>query len=185
MSKTKFEQEDWAKEFQAFTSAAAIEPPKHITSGIIAKVRGDLNPSNRHVFSKMALIHFFVGTLMLLVCPQFGLALFDGLGLMAVFMRFGETACAVVCGGVFLGASALVASLTLSPEEIRKIRRTEPLQLGGLALLSVGVFICLGASVVATLGLAWVLGSVAGGLATFELGWCVRSRLRRRLIYGA
>jgi hypothetical protein len=184
MTKKKAYSQDWAREFQDFVSAEAIAPPVQLSDKFISKVKAELDPSNWHVFSKLALIHFVVGALMLTICPQFGISLFDGMGLMALFMRYGETVCTIACGVVFLGGSALAASFVLSPEEIRKIRKTEVLQLGVLALLSVGVFICLGATVVATLGVAWVVGSTVGGLATFEMGWRVRSYFRRRLVYG-
>ena len=76
-----------------------------------------------------------------------------------------------------MGGSLLAASLTLSAEENRVVRRTEILQVTLLALLSMGVFICAGSGVVAGLGLFWVFGSILGGLGTFELGWAIRKRL--------
>lgn len=175
---------DWPKEFQSFMSAGPVEPPKVKSEAILEKVRADLNPRFWQVFSKLAAIHFVTGSIMLLICPQFDIHLLGGMGLMGVFMRFGELACSVACGAVFLSGSALAASLFLRPEEIKAIRKTELLQLAGLSMLSLGVFVCLGASIVATLGLAWAVGSIAGGLASFELGWLVRSRFRKRLVYG-
>lgn len=180
----KTKNRDWSKEFQEFMSAASVEPPKATSSAVLATIHQDLNPGFWQVFSRLALIHFVTGTVMLLICPQFDLNLLGGMGLMRFFMSFSETMCSVACGAVFLGGSALAAALVLRPEEVRAIRKTELLQLAGLSLASLGVFICVGASVVATLGAAWVVGSVAGGLASFELAWFVRSRFRRRLVHG-
>lgn len=184
MSKKKITSKEWATEFQAFMSAEAVEPPSALSSEIVAKVHADLHPPVASVFSKMAAIHFVVGTLMLFICPQFGIALFDGMGLMSLFMHYGEMVCSVACGAVFLGSSAFTASLLLRPEEINVIRRTKFLQLWILAMLSIGVFISLGATIVMTLGIAWVIGSVIGGFTTLELGWLIRSQFRRRIVHG-
>jgi hypothetical protein len=174
----------WAEEFQSFLSAPEEIPPKSLSSQLLEKVRRDLNPDAWLVFSKMTLVHLLVGTTTLLFCPQFGINLLPGMGLMALFMRFGETVCMVGCGAVFMGASALIASFLLRPEEVKVIRKNEILQIGILATLSIGAFICLGATIIFSLGLAWLFGSVIGGLATLELGWLIRSRFRRRLIHG-
>ncbi|MEW6058413.1 MAG: hypothetical protein AB1540_17565 [Bdellovibrionota bacterium] len=184
MSRKEMTPKQWSDEFQEFMSARETEPPQNLSIGILARIRADLSPAAWLVFSKMALIHSVVGTMVLLFCPQFGITILPGMGLMALFMRFGETACMVGCGAVFLGSSALAASFFLRPEEVKVIRKNKLLQLSSLAMLSIGVFICLGASMVATLGLAWVIGSVVGGLATLELGWIIRSRFRRRIIHG-
>ena len=63
---------NWAKEFETFASAESIDPPKKLKNKILSEVHKDLNPGILKVFSKMALIHFIVGSLMLLICPQFG-----------------------------------------------------------------------------------------------------------------
>ncbi len=171
--------EEWVHEFQQFIATEGVEPPRRVSDEILSRVRSDLNPPALQVFARLALIHFFVAALVLLICPQFGIAWFDGMGLMALFMRFGEVACSVACGALFLGASGLAASLALRPEEIRTIRETKVLQWAGLALLSIGAFISMGATIVVTFGLAWVVGSVAGGWVTFELGTLLRARLRK------
>lgn len=171
---------DWAQEFREFVEAPGLEPPAGVSKRIVAHVESELNPPAARVFGRLGLIQVFVGAFVLLFCPQFGLNLFPGMGLMSLFMRFGEGACMMGCGAVFLGTSGLVGALVLRPEEIRVVRSSRPLQLGLMALLSTGVFVCLGADMVVTLGLAWVVGSVVGGLASLELGWVVRMRLSRR-----
>lgn len=103
---------------------------------------------------------------------------------MALFMRFGDVACMFGCGAVFLGASALSSSFILRPEEIRTIRKTELLQFSILGLLSIGIFICTDAAAIGSLAAVWFLGSVFGGLTTLELGWMIRTKFRRRLVYG-
>ena len=174
MNQNIFEQE-----FREFSEAERIQPPENITRQIFQVVHDDLNPPAWQVFSKLTLIHAIVGTLTLLVCPQFGFEPLADIGLMEIFMTYGHFACKLACGAVYLGSSALAASLLLSVEETQVLRRTEALQLPLLGLLSIAAFICFGATAVfSALTVAWLLGSVLGGLATLELGWLVRRGLR-------
>lgn len=167
---------EWIEEFQEFMGAHEAQVPQALSDSILSRVHKDLNPSSWLVFAKVSAIHAVMGFVTLLFCPQFGLGFTDGMGLMALFMRFGEQACMVGCGAVFMGGSLLTASLVLRHEELRVIRKTELLQVSTLALLSMGVFICTGVGVVASLSGFWVLGSILGGLGTFELGWAVRRK---------
>jgi hypothetical protein len=180
MKKTPTSQE-WIEEFQEFMGADEAQVPKVVSDSILSRVHMDLSPSSWIVFAKLSAIHAVMGFITLLFCPQFGLGFTDGMGLMALFMRFGDQACMVGCGAAFMGGSLLTASLVLRNEELRVIRKTEILQVSTLALLSVGVFICAGVGVVASLGAFWVLGSILGGLGTFELGWALRRKLQARL----
>jgi len=182
MRKTPTPQE-WIEEFQDFMGAEQAQVPKEVGDSILSRIHKDLSPSPWLVFAKVSAIHAVMGFITLLFCPQFGLGFTDGMGLMALFMRFGDQACMVGCGAVFMGGSLFTASLVLRNEELRVIRKTELLQVSTLALLSMGVFICAGLGVVASLGAFWGLGSIIGGLGTFELGLAVRRRLQARL-YG-
>jgi len=184
MNEKKLGPAEWANEFQSFLSAECEKPPENLSTKIFASIHADLNPDATKVFGKMALIHLIVGTITLLFCPQFGINILPGMGLMSHFMRFGETACMMGCGAIFLGMSTLAASFILGPQEIKVIRRNRLLQVSLLATLSIGVFICFGASTIVSLAIAWLVGSTLGGLATLELGWLVRSSFRRRLVHG-
>ncbi len=168
-------------EFEEFKKSDSFTPPVASTEGILSKVHADLNPRVWTVFLKLAVIHAIVGGITLLFCPQFSVNPLGGMGLMSLLMKYGEQACMLGCGSVFMGGSLLVASLVLRPEEVRTIRRTEILQLGLLALLSIGAFICADSSIVGVLALFWMLGSILGGLGTFELGWALRRRLYYRV----
>ncbi|HLG18842.1 MAG TPA: hypothetical protein VI895_03360 [Bdellovibrionota bacterium] len=174
--------EKWFKEFQEFMTAESMDPPRGLTESLLVKVRADLNPPAWKVFFKLGGIHTIVGSLTLLICPQFGLG--PSLGLMKYLMKLGPHACMFGCGILFLGASALVASLVLRLEEIRVLRKTVLLQFALLGLASIGVFLCLGADVILDLGLVWILGSILGGIATLELGWLIRSGFRKVDSYG-
>jgi hypothetical protein len=166
--------EDWVKEFQTFIYSNEISPSNKVSSDLLSIIQADLNPSIYKLFVKLILTHFIIGTLILFICPQFEISLFNGLGLTAIFMHFGEVACSLACGAVFLGSSAFATSLFFKPEEIRIIKKSKFLVFSLLSILSIGVFISVGATVVISLGLAWIIGSIAGGLISFELGWILR-----------
>lgn len=170
--------QDWAREFNEFLNAPPLAPSARVNEAILGAVHRDLNPSLLKVFTQATLIQVVVGFSTLLFCPQFGIHIGDGMGLMAIFMRFGETACMAACGAVFLGSSSLVMALTLRAEVLRQIRRHRALQLALMLTLSFGAFICFGEVAVGGLTMAWVMGAALGGFATLELGWLVR-RLAR------
>ena len=62
------------------------------------------------------------------------------------------------------------------------VRKNKVLQLSTLGLISIGMFVCTGVGIVASMAVFWFLGSVLGGLATLELGWMIRMRLDRRVV---
>ena len=174
---------EWVDDFNEFLNSDAIAPIEKSTKAIFSHVIADLNPPEWYVFSKLALVQAVVGAITLMFCPQFGIGLFSDLGLMSLFMHYGETACMLGCGGVFLGSGALVSSIILKPQEIKVIRRNRMLQLALLGTISLGVFICLGASIAFALGAAWLVGSTLGGIATLEFSYFVCTFLRRKVYY--
>ena len=74
-------------------------------------------------------------------------------------------------------ASLLLASFLLDPDQLRVIRRHRWLEVGALTFLSLGLFVMLQAEIVLGFALAWLAGSLLGGLATLELGWSIRRRI--------
>ena len=168
-------------DFEAFLTAEESKPPEVLTEALFTQIRQDLNPSAWKVFSRISAIHTVAGALSLVfVCPQFGISPLGHTALMEWFMQFGHEVCMIACGSVFMGGSALAMSFLLTTEEVRVIRRTRLVQLGTLALLSIGAFLCVGAGIVVSLALFWILGSLAGGWATLELGLALRARLTPR-----
>lgn len=167
--------QEWMQEFQEFMSIEPTDPHERLSQQILSRVHSDLNPPVLKVFLKLSLIHAVVGATTLLFCPQFGVNLLGGMGLMTLFMKWGEQACMLGCGAVFMGTSLLVASFVLRAEEVRVIRKTELLQVAALGLLSFGVFLCAGLVAVFGLSFFWLLGSLIGGLVTLEAGWALRN----------
>ncbi|MBS1963240.1 MAG: hypothetical protein JST04_13575 [Bdellovibrionales bacterium] len=162
------------QEFLEFANIEKIAVPKGLSETVLGTIRSELNPSSASVFLKLTLIHFFVGFATLSMCPQFGVSLTSSMGLMQYLMKYGEGVCMLGCGALFLGASVLVASFVLKPEEVKVLRRNRVLLLSSLAALSLGILVGVGGEVVATLGLVWVLGAVVGGSGLMQLGWTLR-----------
>jgi hypothetical protein len=131
------------------------------------------------VLVKLATIQAVAGTLSLAFCPQFGVSFTSSHGLMHYLMQYGENVCMVGCGALFTGASLLIASVALRPEEVRALREHRLLQITAVAALSLAAFACSGAEIIGGFALVWILGGIVGGMATLELGWSVR-----RLSYG-
>lgn len=166
--------EAWKAEFEEFLSAEPVPPPPGLSETILSRVHQELSPPFWRLFPKLVAIHGIVGALTLLFCPQFGLGLASGMGLSAIYSRWGAHACMAACGATFVSGSLLAASLLLRPEEVRAIRGTWVLQLSLLTLLSMGVFLFAGAPVAAGPGVFWFFGSVLGGVGALELGWALR-----------
>jgi len=166
------------QEYQEFLTASSSSPPRHISESILSRVSRDLNPSSWNVFAKLAVIHVGMSLVTLSVCPQFGFRILgEGMGLMRLFMVFGEYGCIVACGFFFLGMSLLAATLILRPEEIKVIRKNKFSELAVLTFLSLGFFLMIDAEVVFGIAVAWFFGSLAGGFALLEAGWALRRRV--------
>jgi hypothetical protein len=172
-------------EFNEFLSASELVPPVMAREAILARVNRDLNPPSQNVFLKMLGVHAVVSLFSLSICSQFGvqsLRLYDAMESMMTVV--GGTYCMAFCGLLYLGLSALALSLFLNPEEIKVIRRHQILQFTLLTGVSLGVFLCLGAKVLLFPGTLWIAGSLVGGISTLELGWMLRSKFRRQLVFG-
>lgn len=173
-----------AEEFGKFVNAPVVEPRKAIAEAIFRRVRKDLNPSPIGTFVKMAFIHVLVGCLTLTLCPQFGIGLLPGFGVMDLLNRFGEHVCMFGCGLVFLGTSAFVMSLLLSPEEMRHIKGNGVLHFLSLTFLSLGFFAFTSHELSILISAIWTAGSMFGSLILFRLGWKLRTFFRRKIAYG-
>lgn len=166
-------------EYQEFLDDSAHQPSGALQEQILSVVHRDLNPTPVSVFSKLLGIHFVTSLVTLSICPQFGFRILgEGMGLMQVFMNFGETGCLIACGAFFMGLSLLIAGSVLRGEELRIIRKNRWLTLGALTLLSLGFFIMLDAQIVLNLSIAWFLGALFGSLGILELTWLLRFKAR-------
>lgn len=173
----------WLNEFSEFIAVDAGSAPRELGTQIRSLVSNDLNPSPWKVFSKASLVQVIVGFVVLLFCPQFGLSLTGVHGIMHLLMQYGEGVCMFGCGALFVGSSLFVSSLVLKTDEVRILRRNRVLQTALLSLLTVGAFLCLGGEVIGLVTLAWLSGSILGGIGTLELGWATRRWVREKVMY--
>ena len=169
-------------QFEEFINGEEIRPPESLSEKIILNIKRELNPSGLSVFKKLALLQFVTGLVTLLFCPQFGIGFTGNMGVMGLLMKFGDNICMAGCGAVFLGVSAFLAAFLLKPEEVRVLEKNSLLQFSSLTLATAGIFICLGAPILTTIGLSWFAGSLAGGFLTFRLG--ERLRFSKFVVFG-
>lgn len=171
----------WEKDFLEFLNTAPSPVPNPLTQLVLKKMTHLMNPSPWTVFSKVVQVHFFVGFLTLLFCPQFGVSITSQLGLMPYLMHYGHEVCMLGCGAVFTGFSVFTASWILKPEEIKALKANSLLQFFVLTSLSIGFFIALGAKIIFTLGLFWMVGAVLGAIFTLDIGWLMRLYMQRKM----
>lgn len=173
---------DFNRELNQFLSAPEVAPPISLQETVLVRMSGLLNPSFQSVFLKILGVHAIVSVFSLSICSQFGIQSFKIYDAMDSMMEVvGHTYCMAFCGVLYLSVSALSLSFLLKPEEIKVIRRHPFLQFTCLIGVSLGVFLCLGAEVLLLPGALWIGGSLLGGITSLELGWLVRSKLRRQL----
>lgn len=81
----------------------------------------------------------------------------------------GHGFCMVACGTLFISLSIFLAGFFLTIEETKALRKTEFLQTLSLGLISIGLFMAVGAEVALTFGGLWILGGLIGGFAATEI----------------
>ncbi len=172
----------WRAEFNEFMAAESTETPKLVKEKIVGQVRRDLNPSGLHIFFKLGVIQIFIGSIILLFCPQFGMSLTDEHRIMHLFMRLGTQGCMFACGTLFVGTSLLISAYVLNFDELRVLRKHQAIQISALSLASMFVFLLFGADVFEILTIAWLAGAILGGVALLEFGRATRL-LRKRVLY--
>lgn len=170
---SKNQNNEWIKEYSEFIQADKAAVPPELTNHVFVKVRKLLYPSAFTVFAKVLSFHGIIGFLSLAICNQFGLNPFNmPHSLSDVFMDLGGHGfCMVACGTLFISLSILLAGSFLSLEETKALRKTEFLQTLALGLISIGLFVAVGAEVALTFGGLWLLGGLIGGFAATEILW--------------
>ncbi len=164
--------------FQEYLAADEITPPQLIRETVLSRIQRELNPSFMNVLLRVLVIHLALSLVTLSICSQFGLHLFPLFDLMNSFMAVaGHTFCMVFCGALFVGVSALALPLALTIEQFRVVRNNSLLQFLILSLLSLGVFVFVGAEILLIPALLWLMGALGAGIASVEIGWRVRTQL--------
>lgn len=164
-------------DFEDFLKSPPVEVPPLHTLPVGRELSALVSPSPWLVFSKLCWIVAFVGALNLLLCPQFGIGLSKGIGLLEYFMSFGHLPCKVLCGFFFLATGVGAAAVILSPFDLFVVRRHQWLYFSGVSSLTLVFFLAAGGEVYFSVALAWFVGALTGGLISLSLGKRVRTYL--------
>ena len=161
----RISEKEWLEDFKDFVETKEAIVPEELSQNILARVHKALNPSPWLVFIKLLVIHSVIGTLSLSVCNQFEMNPFNTtFSFSDYFMKFGHSVCMSFCGFIFVSLSVLSAFFILRPEEFTVLKRNSFIQVFILSLLSLAIFLALGAEIVISIGLLWMIGALLGGL---------------------
>ncbi|MGZ3804605.1 MAG: hypothetical protein ACXVB4_10370 [Pseudobdellovibrionaceae bacterium] len=148
------------KDFASFLESGQSQ----LDPSVLEKIKKEIFPRPSAVALKMGLIHLLSSVFTLMACPQFGLRLFfSGHGLMHYFMKAGSLACFAFCGAFYLGATFWAAKIFLGEFEWEVLRKNPALSLGGVALLSLGVFSMISHDLNFEAVFVWLLGACLSG----------------------
>ncbi len=165
------------KEFSAFVAAKGESPPKAIEEALFQKIHSALNPSLPVALAKFFGFHVLGSFVTLLMCPQFGLSLFDSAGLMPEFlMEIHPGLCFFGCGLMWMVVGQALTYLFFTIDEQRILGAYRPAGIITVLLLSVLLFGCLGSLRLDEWLLFWILGA---GAITFAFNWPIERKLRR------
>jgi len=156
------------KEWQEFTNSTS-QIPSDLVSNLQNQINEKLNPAKHILFAKLALVQAFIGTLTLLFCPQFKFSLTANDQLYHYFhYTFGHYGCMVACGALFLGSGMIFAGFILNEDEIRNIKKSRTLFISAISGASLTIFMLIGAEVYLDMAMYWIVGTLIGGLLSFE-----------------
>lgn len=171
---------DWSEDYNLFLNSESVSPPPIVTENIKKKVFKDLNPSIWRVFFKLSIIQVIVGSISLILCPQFGITMVDNLeNFHFLLHHLGEVGCMLVCGFIFVGVGAFTSSLILNPSEVLKIQFSRLGIFSIISIFSLGIFYLMGGRFFLEMAIFWFLGSIVGGFVTFKIGRLLRFQLNR------
>jgi len=164
-----------AQEFEDFKTNERHSAPSELSQNILRSVTSELDPDHKLVFFKLLSIQAIVGTLTLIFCPQFNFSLTNNFKIFHFFhQHFGHYGCSMVCGSLFLGTGALIASQILKKPEVQKIKQSKLLYFVSLSGIGVLCFFFLGAQVYLDAALLWIAGAILGSVVLLETGFKFR-----------
>lgn len=147
-----------------FTFLISREAPSGELNLIVKK---DISLSFRknQILLKFVLFQLMGAVFSLSFCPQFGVGLNPAVDISHTFMRFGDWACAMFCGSLFLSTGLIVAFLGMKGEELWWIWRRYKIQLVFVPALLWGTLMLTNASLALpkedlSFHLFWLLASV-------------------------
>jgi hypothetical protein len=168
---------EWIKDYSEFLNSGEVEVPGELNQKTFGNILSLIDPSAWVVFLKLLGIHLIVGFLSLGICHQFDMNPFGtSRSLSDWFMQYGDSACMIGCGIVFVSFSIGAAGYFLTIEELRALKGTEFLQALALGGTSLAAFALFGAEFAVAVWLMWLLGAVIGGTIAAEVTWKLRTQ---------
>ncbi|MDD0851740.1 hypothetical protein HBN50_01480 [Halobacteriovorax sp. GB3] len=165
------------KEYNDFNQSSA-KVPEALSGSIISRIHGDLNVNQSLLFTKLLLVHGFIGTLTLIFCPQFNLSFTHNHEFYHyIHHTYGMKICMLVCGTIFLGTGSLFAGLILNSNELLSLRKSKYLLTLAISSLALSCFYLFGAELYLTMSLMWLLGALGSSVALLEVNLWLREKL--------
>lgn len=165
-------------EFEKFMAGDA-PVGAHVERSIVSVVRRDLRWFPARVALKVLGAHGLTTLALLMICPQLGVGPFayEVVFLMHL-MHFSTLLCAMFCGALYLGVSALVTSCVLRVGELRYLQQHALGVWGSVVLGSCVTLLLIGQSF-ETLGYVHVVVWIVTALIAAYVGTLFIGRLRR------
>ncbi len=165
---------DEFEEFSKIDSSSVEVPPS-----LFIKIKERLFPNPWKVFVTIAVIQVAVGFLSLAICTQFGLNPFNTEFSLAHWLMktAGHNVCMFLCGVLFVSLPYLLSNVFLNLEELEVVKKYKWLQVGVLAITSLGAFHFFGGEAVLTFGVLWFLGAFIGGVISIEGSYFLRTQM--------
>jgi hypothetical protein len=161
---------EYQEEFLEFDHRQGSRPSNQVDSAILQLVAADLIPSHSRIFFKLLIIQSVVGILTMLFCPQFDLSLTNRYELFHFFHRtFGHYGCMAVCGALFIGSGAVVASILMTREELKRLSRSSIIYYLAISGCAITSFLFISPEVYLDAATTWYLGATVGGISMMQL----------------
>jgi hypothetical protein len=171
-------------QFLDFLNSNEKEPSRLVDAAVLFNIKQKLNPFIGTILFKLSLIHSFVGIITMTFCPQFKMSLTADNQMFHYFhLTFGYYGCLAICGVVFMGSGALFASQILNRDEVRTINAKFYFFFPCLCLISLSIFLLLGARPFIDIILSWSLGGILGSIFIFYFASLLKRNFFSRLIY--
>jgi len=148
------------KEFESFLRSDTA-PPSEMDRRVLTEIRSKLNPSLAKAVSKLFLFNTVGSVAALALCPQYGLSLTGGMGLMPFFMQIHPVFCFFVCGFLWMVGGQVLANLFITWDERRVLSHYYWGAGFSFILFSILAFACFGSLTLDLWLLTWVLGALA------------------------
>jgi hypothetical protein len=157
------------KDFKDFKEAQTKAPPVHLEEHVLKTIAEKIDPPHTLIFLKLVGIQAIIGVITMVFCPQFNYSLTNNYELFhMIHHKFGHYPCMAICGAIFMGSGALVASFILEAEERVKIQHNNFLYYCALSMVALGSFFSLGAQMYLDLSAIWLAGATLSGVVIYQ-----------------